>query len=115
MLLKTEQQIIENWRPWKSIMVSVFCVTYNHEQFIAETIEGFLSQVTDFPVEIIIGEDCSKDRTLEIVNNYAERYPNLIKVISGPQNIGPGENFNRTLNAAQGKYVCILRRRRLLD
>jgi glycosyltransferase involved in cell wall biosynthesis len=87
-------------------MVSVFCVTYNHEGYIAETIDGFLSQVTDFAFEIIIGEDCSKDRTLEIVNDYAERYPNLIKVISGPQNVGPGENFNRTLNAAQGKYVA---------
>lgn len=106
MLLKSEQQIIENWKLCKSRMVSIFCVTYNHEQFIAETIEGFLSQVTDFPYEIIIGEDCSEDRTLEIIIDYKKKYPNLIKVISGPQNVGPGENFYRTLNASQCEYVA---------
>ncbi len=81
-LHKTEQQIIKKWQSGEFAKVSVVCVTYNHEQYIAETIESFLSQETDFRFEIIIGEDCSTDNTLEIVNNYKKKYPNIIKVIS---------------------------------
>lgn len=58
-------------------VVSVFCITYNHEKFIREAIEGFLMQETTFPVEIFIHDDASTDSTAKIVTEYSERYPNL--------------------------------------
>jgi len=86
--------------------VSVKTVTYNHSQFIRECIEGVLMQKTNFPFEYIIGEDCSTDNTLEIVNEYARKYPDVIRVITSAQNVGARENGRRTEVACRGKYVA---------
>lgn len=48
-------------------LVSICCITYNHEKFISKAINGFLMQETDFSYEILIGEDCSTDNTRDIV------------------------------------------------
>ena len=53
------------------ITLSVIMTTYNHERYIAEAIESVLRQQTSFGVEIVVGEDCSTDRTLNIVRDYA--------------------------------------------
>ncbi|MCR4754931.1 MAG: glycosyltransferase [Lachnospiraceae bacterium] len=45
------------------IEVSVFCLAYNHEKYIRKTLEGFVSQITDFEYEVLINEDCSSDNT----------------------------------------------------
>jgi glycosyltransferase involved in cell wall biosynthesis len=58
-------------------IVSVIMITYNHEKYISEAIEGVLMQITDFPIELIIGEDCSTDSTRKIVIKYAGKYPIL--------------------------------------
>ena len=90
-----------------NIMVSICCITYNHEKYIADAIEGFLMQETTFPFEIIIGEDCSSDRTREIAIQYKNKYPILIKIITSEINVGATKNFSRTIMAAQGKYIAI--------
>ena len=59
-------------------IVSVCMITYNHEKFINEAIEGVLMQKTNFPIELIISEDCSTDNTRKIVLEYADKYPNII-------------------------------------
>lgn len=64
-----------------SPVVSICCTTYNHEKFINEAIEGFLEQEVDFPVEIVVHDDCSSDKTQEIVCAYRDRYPSLFRVI----------------------------------
>lgn len=87
-------------------LVSVVCVTYNHELCIAQTIEGFLKQRTTFPVEIIIGEDCSTDRTREICLEYRDKNPDKLRLILSDENVGPYENFLRSLTAAKGKYIA---------
>ena len=56
-------------------VVSVCVVTYNHKHFIEQCIDGILNQKTNFPFELIIGEDDSKDGTRELCINYAEKYP----------------------------------------
>jgi glycosyltransferase involved in cell wall biosynthesis len=88
------------------IIVSVCCITYNHEKYIAQAIEGFLLQKTDFPIEILIGEDWSTDSTRQIIQTYQNRYPKLIKILSGEKNAGAGKNLINVLNNAKGKYFA---------
>lgn len=59
-------------------LVSVCCITYNHASFIRKCLDGFLMQQTDFPIEILIHDDCSTDGTTEIIKEYAAQYPDLI-------------------------------------
>lgn len=88
------------------ITVSVFCITYEHVRYIAQAIESFLMQKTNFLFEIVIGEDCSKDGTREIVLEYAQKYPDLIRVITSENNVGAIENEIRTFKACKGKYIA---------
>jgi glycosyltransferase involved in cell wall biosynthesis len=88
-------------------IVSIKCITYNHEKYVVKAIESFLMQKTTFRVEIVIGEDCSTDRTREIVFNYAKKYPSIIKIITSNQNVGVSLNGMRTLKAASGKYIAL--------
>ena len=67
-------------------MVSVFCITYNHVNFIRDAIEGFLMQETTFPVEIFIHDDASTDGTADIVREYVEKYPKLFWAVLQTEN-----------------------------
>jgi glycosyltransferase involved in cell wall biosynthesis len=87
-------------------LVSVKMITYNHAPYIAQAIEGVLMQKTNFPFELVIGEDCSSDGTREIVFDYAKRYPDIIRVITSEKNVGASENSSRTNKACQGKYLA---------
>ena len=61
--------------------VSVMTVTYNQEEYIGQAIEGVLLQETDFPYELVIGEDCSTDSTRDIVVGYQRRHPDRIRLL----------------------------------
>ncbi|MCQ2104263.1 MAG: glycosyltransferase [Fibrobacter sp.] len=67
-------------------LVSILCAAFNQEKYIAQTIEGFLMQKVDFPVEIIIHDDASTDRTADIIRKYEKEYPNKIKGIYQTEN-----------------------------
>lgn len=88
-------------------LVSITCMTYNHEQYIGQAIESFLMQKTTFLYEILIGEDCSTDDTLRIVNEYVKKSPEKIRLITSPSNVGPRKNGIRLRDAARGKYIAI--------
>ena len=88
-------------------MVSICCITYNQEKYIAEALEGFLMQKTDFNYEIIIGDDCSTDATSIIIKEYCERYPGKIQLLTKDVNEGALKNILRTLNTAKGKYIAM--------
>ena len=91
-------------------VVSVVCITYNHEAFIAEAIEGFLIQETTFPIEILIHDDASTDRTPEIIRSYQSKHPDLIKPILQVKNQYSlrGFGFLGDLFAiAQGKHIAL--------
>lgn len=88
-------------------LVSVYMLTYQHERFIATAIEGVVAQSCGFPVELIIGEDCSSDATRAIVLAYQERYPELIRVLTAPTNVGRRANAARCRAACRGKYIAI--------
>jgi glycosyltransferase involved in cell wall biosynthesis len=87
-------------------LVSVKMITYNHAPYIAQAIEGVLQQKTNFPFELVIGEDCSTDGTREIVFKYPKKYPNIIRVITSDANVGMKKNSYRTTKACRGKYVA---------
>ena len=88
------------------IMVSICCITYNHQEYIGEALEGFVMQKTNFKFEIIIGEDCSTDKTRDIIKAYAEKYSN-VKLITSEANVGPNKNAKRVLEAVTGKYIAL--------
>lgn len=90
-----------------TLSVSVLVITYNHEKYIAQTINSILAQNCSFRVEIVIGEDCSRDSTAATVQSYKERYPDIITVITSEANVGMLNNLIRTLNACKGKYIAI--------
>lgn len=87
-------------------LVSVNMVTYNHERYIAQAIEGVIQQKTNFPFELVIGEDCSTDSTRQIVFEYQAKYPDIIRVITSENNIGAHNNSLRVTRACQGKYIA---------
>lgn len=89
-------------------LVSIICITFNHEHFIQDTINGFLKQRTTFPVEILIHDDASSDRTAEIIRKYYDSCPGLIKPVfqkvnQYSQGIQPDIT---SLARARGKYVA---------
>ena len=91
-------------------LVSIHCPTYKHEQYIRDCLEGFLSQKTTFPFEVLIHDDASPDATPEIIKEYAAKYPDIVKPILRETNIHsvPGHRSIKLTNLerAQGKYVA---------
>jgi len=87
-------------------IVSINTITYNHAPYIRQCIEAILMQKTSFPIELVIGEDCSTDGTREIVLDYAQKYPEIIRVITSDSNVGAKENAKRTNYACRGEYIA---------
>lgn len=92
-------------------LVSICCITYNHEKYIRDAVEGFLMQKTDFPIEILIYDDASTDKTAEIIREYEAKFPDIIRPLYQTENqysrgvriIAPQFNFPR----ARGKYIAM--------
>ncbi|HVS95598.1 MAG TPA: glycosyltransferase [Puia sp.] len=82
------------------------CV-YKHERYIAQAIEGVVSQKTSFRYRLLIGEDCSPDRSREIIRDYAARYPDRIVPYFHQKNIGVVENSKMLLKACTSKYIAL--------
>ena len=90
-------------------LVSVFCITYNHRNFIREAIEGFLMQETTFSVEIFIHDDASTDGTAEIIKEYAEKYPQLFSTVLQTENqwsTGNRKILFEYLAKQRGEYIA---------
>ena len=88
--------------------VSVLMPTYMHEKYISQAIESFLSQECSFDCELLINDDCSKDKTAEIAAEYANKYPEKVKFFAQKENKGLLENYKFLLSKASGEYIAIL-------
>lgn len=89
--------------------VSVCMITYGHEKFIEEAINGVLMQECDFEVELIIANDCSPDRTDEVIKGIIENHPkgDVIKYFNQETNLGIMPNFLFALNQCKGEFVAM--------
>jgi glycosyltransferase involved in cell wall biosynthesis len=98
----------QKWPDETEPVVSVLCITYNHEKFISECLNGFLIQETTFPVEIIVHDDASTDRTGDIVREYQLRYPQLFRTILQTENQHSKKRpiIGIALPLARGKYFA---------
>lgn len=88
-------------------LVSICCITYNHEHYIKDALEGFVMQKTNFPFEIVISDDGSKDGTRAVIEEYKKKYPNLFRDVSPEKNMGSSANFIYVQQCAKGKYIAI--------
>lgn len=86
-------------------MVSVLVVTYNQQNYIAQTLDAILAQQVDFPIEILVGEDCSTDQTRAIVEQYEKTHPNL-RGIYPDHNLGVMRNYYGVIQQCRGKYIA---------
>lgn len=89
-----------------SVRVSVICSTFNHEDFIEDTLIGFIKQDTTFNVEFLIGDDASTDRTGEIIDEYLKK-DHRLKHVRRVANLGAHANFSDLINRAQGEYIAL--------
>lgn len=95
--------------------VTICVPTFQHVKYIAECLESVLAQKTNFPIEIIIGEDDSTDGTREICKTYADKYPDKIRLLlrDGSKKVLLYGKKSGRLNhlglygSARGKYICI--------
>ena len=91
----------------KHPVVSVHMITYNHEPYIRQAIEGVMLQKTDFEFELVIGEDCSQDKTREICFEYQKKYPDKIRVLWWHENVSTfGGNSRRVTVHCRGEFIA---------
>lgn len=90
------------------VKVSVLIVAYNHELYIDQAVRSVLVQRANFDFEIIIGEDCSTDRTLEILTELQEQFPDKIRLLNTDHNLGMIQNSIRSYQACHGEYIALL-------
>ncbi|MEI7824518.1 MAG: glycosyltransferase [Chlorobiaceae bacterium] len=89
-------------------LVSVCLITFNQDGFIRNAIEGVLNQKTKFKFELVVGDDCSTDNNIRIIDEYAQAYPNIITFNKSESNVGLNENFLKTFRLCRGKYIAYL-------
>ena len=87
-------------------VATVLIVTYNHARFLRQAIDSILSQDTDFSFEVIIGDDCSSDGTLELALSLQEANPGLIRLFPSSENMGLSANYARMIRAARGEFIA---------
>lgn len=91
-------------------LVSICCITYNHEKYISDALEGFVTQKTNFDFEVLVHDDASTDKTASIIREYELKYPDLIKPIyqnSNKYSKGVGISVTYQFPRVQGKYIAM--------
>lgn len=94
-------------------LVAISCITYNHEKYLADALEGFVMQKTNFPFVAIVHDDASTDGTADILRKYAEKYPDIIHPIYETENQyskrdgSLGRIMNEAIAATGAKYIAM--------
>ncbi|MCR5733186.1 MAG: glycosyltransferase [Lachnospiraceae bacterium] len=91
------------------IKLSVIFITYNHERYVEKALRSVCEQITDFPFEIVVGEDCSTDSTREILEKIRDEYPDKVRLLFRDKNLGrPTLNVYETTMSCNGEYLAYL-------
>lgn len=90
----------------RKIKLTIFCLTYNHKQFIKDAVESFLAQKTAFKTRILIFDDLSTDGTTEILRKYQKKYPEQIKLVVAPHNTYNHPDREKILGEIYEKYLA---------
>ncbi len=89
-------------------LVSVLMLAYNHGRYIRRAMESVLCQQTNFPVEIVLGEDCSTDDTRAILLDFARVHPLHVRLLLHERNVGVSANFAGALAECRGEFIALL-------
>lgn len=87
-------------------LVSILCTVYNKEPWLVQTIESFLAQERDFPIEILLIDDASTDGSKAIIATYQEKYPDLIRTFYNKENQGIAKTWVSICQEARGHYIA---------
>lgn len=88
------------------ILISTIIPSYNRANTVGETIDSILAQKVDADIEIVIGDDCSTDNAREVLEQYRQKYPDIIRLFLREQNMGLGANWASCVKECRGKYIC---------
>lgn len=88
------------------LSVAVLC--YNHADFIGECLQSIFAQQLDARFEVVIGDDCSSDESVNIIRSFQERYPGIIKLITHERNVGASRNFAEVIAQTSGEYIAYI-------
>lgn len=99
-----EGMISMETRPKLSIVV----LTFYHEKYIRQALESVFMQKVDFDYEVLVGDDASGDGTQEIIREFSEKYPDVIKPVLRQENLGASRNAYDLYRMAKGEYIAVL-------
>ncbi len=87
-------------------MISIGVMSYNQEKYVRQTMDCILAQQCPYPIEIIIGDDASTDKTRAVLEEYQEKYPHIIRLLPKAPNKGVLRNYADVVKACSGKYIA---------
>lgn len=87
-------------------LISVIIPSYNRADTVGETIESIVAQNVDADIEIVIGDDCSTDNAREVLEQYRQKYPDIIRLFLREQNMGLGANWAQCVKDCRGEFIC---------
>lgn len=87
-------------------LISIIIPSYNRANTVGFTIESIIAQKVDADIEIVIGDDCSTDNAREVLTQYKEKYPDIIRLFFWEKNLGLGANWASCVKECKGKYIC---------
>ena len=87
-------------------LISVIIPSYNRANTVGQTIESIVAQKVDADIEIVIGDDCSTDNAREVLEQYRQKYPNVIRLFLREQNMGLGANWAQCVKDCRGEFIC---------
>ncbi|MBQ0215601.1 glycosyltransferase [Proteus vulgaris] len=104
-----EDDIKSYWKYTDKVYISCICIAYNHELYIKDSLDSILAQISEYRFEIIIHDDLSTDKTRDILLEYKNKFPNIIKLILQKENqFSQGKKLIPiAASEAIGDYICL--------